>query len=119
MFTRNVSLWHLAVGALADQTKPGTREVRIVMSALVGCQRLIPGRSLLILYDAGLNTPMSRSRCPTVEPGAFEIWKWRFPWPIRIFSMSVENDFRQPHGNQGMRHFQRPACPPPTGDRLR
>jgi hypothetical protein len=25
-----------------------------------------------------------------------DTWKWRFHWLLRIFSMSVENDFRQP-----------------------
>jgi len=55
------------------------------------------------------------SRCPTVKPAfmfmkmALYIWKWRFAWPLRIFSMPVGNDFQQPRGNQGMRHFQCPA----------
>jgi hypothetical protein len=67
------------------------------------------------------NTRTSRSRCPTFEPAfmfvkmALEIWKCWFPWPLRIFSMSVENDFQQPRENQGTRHFQCPACPPLRG----
>jgi len=48
---------------------------------------------------------------------ALDIWKWRFSWPLRIFSASVGNDFQRPRGNQGLRHFQCPACPPPTGGR--
>jgi hypothetical protein len=48
-----------------------------------------------------------------------DIWKCWFPWPLRIFSMSVGNNFQQPRENRGMRHFQCPAHPPPTGDGLR
>ena len=50
---------------------------------------------------------------------ALEIWKWRLSWPLCIFSMSVGNDFQLPRKNQGVRHFQCPECPAPTGDRLR
>jgi hypothetical protein len=37
---------------------------------------------------------------------ALEIWKWRFPWPLRIFSASVGNDFQQPRANERFGHFQ-------------
>jgi hypothetical protein len=37
---------------------------------------------------------------------ALDIWKWRFSGPLRIFSMSVGNDFQQPLRNEGARHFQ-------------
>jgi hypothetical protein len=36
---------------------------------------------------------------------ALEIWKWRLFWTFSISSRSVGNDFQQPRGNQGFRHF--------------
>jgi len=46
-----------------------------------------------------------------------EIRKWRFPWPLGIFSTSVGNDFQQPRGNQEMRHFQMSSMSTPYGGR--
>ena len=45
-----------------------------------------------------------------------ETWKWRLPWPLCISGMSAGNDFQQPRGNQGMRHFQMSSTSAPTGD---
>ena len=61
----------------------------------------------------GIGTATRRVVCdPTVEPAfmsmemALDIWKWGFPWPLRIFMGLAGNDFQQPHENQGMRHFR-------------
>jgi hypothetical protein len=35
-----------------------------------------------------------------------EIWKWRLPWSLAIFSRQLENDFQQPVENEVCRHFQ-------------
>jgi hypothetical protein len=48
---------------------------------------------------------------------ALEIRKCWFPWPLRIFSMSVGNDFQHPRENQEMRHFQMSSMSTPYGGR--
>jgi hypothetical protein len=47
---------------------------------------------------------------------ALEIWKWWFPWPLRIFNTSVGNDFQQPLENEAFRYFQMFSISTPTGD---
>jgi hypothetical protein len=83
----------------------------------------MPGISALCLsLPQYANEP---PRCPTLEPAfismkmALEIWKWQLPWPLRISSVSVGNDFQQARGNQEMRHFQMSSTSTPTGDSLR
>ena len=44
-----------------------------------------------------------------------EIWKWRFRWTSPISSRSVGNDFQQPRGHQGNRHFHMPTISTPYG----
>jgi hypothetical protein len=48
---------------------------------------------------------------------ALEIWKWRFPSPLRIFNTSVGNDFQQPLENEAFRHFQMFSTSTPYGGR--
>jgi hypothetical protein len=48
---------------------------------------------------------------------ALDIWKWRFTWPLRIFSISVGNDFQQPRGNERFGHFQISSTSTPYGGR--
>jgi len=63
---------------------------------------------------------MSNSRaCLHVRENGIGNLEMLVSWPLRIFSMSVGNDFQQPRGNQETRHFQCSACPPSTGDGLR
>ena len=33
---------------------------------------------------------------PVAQPASMDIWKWRFPWPLSISSLSAGNDFHRP-----------------------